>query len=120
MKDFLFFSGIAGFAFSLAILAVGNPWRRILSWVDEKLFPHRWAEDLPTSQRGGAIRVFAFCPACISFWTAMAVSAFIYSPSRVHIVGIQFIPGLLLDGFATVGIIWTVHVTLTRLGQYEL
>lgn len=119
MKDFLFYSAVGGFAFSLAVLKVGAFWKSALSWLDEVLFPSRWADDLPPGDRGGPLRIFAFCPACISFWTALAVSALVYSPSRTHL-GVPLVVGMLLDGFSTVVIIWATHVVLTRLGQYEV
>lgn len=119
MKDFLFFAAVYGMAASLAILAVGAPWRAIGTILDQKLFPHRWADDIPGDKRGGALRIFVHCPACISFWTGVLFSWFVYSPARDHF-GCSRILSLPIDGLASAGIIWCVHVVLTKLGQYEL
>lgn len=119
MRDFLFYSAIGGFCLSLAVLKAGVLWKAVMTWLDMKLFPSRWADSIVPSERGGPLRFFAHCPACISFWISMLVSAFIYGPSRVHL-GVPLVVGMLLDGFSSVGIIWFVHVVLTKLGQYEL
>jgi hypothetical protein len=119
MKDFLFFASVYGAAASLAILTVGSIWRAIGTWADQRLFPYRWTDDIPADRRGGALRTFVHCPACISFWVGVAFSLMIYSPSKAHF-GVPLFWSLVVDGLSSVGIIWCVHVILTRLGQYDL
>lgn len=119
MKDFLFFAAVYGTAASLAILAIGAPWRATGTWLDMKLFPSRWADDIPGDRRGGAVRIFVHCPACISFWTGVLFSWLVHSPAKVHLQ-IPFASSLVIDGLASAGIIWFIHVVLTRLGQYDL
>jgi hypothetical protein len=119
MKDFIFFAVIYGAAASLTILSVGSPWRLIGTFIDQKLFPARWVVGIPSNQRGGAIRIFVHCPACVSFWIGALFSWILYSPARTYFE-ISRIPALAVDGLASAGIIWFIHVVLTRLGQYEL
>lgn len=119
MRDFLFFAAVYGVAASLAILAVGAPFRMIGIGLDRMLFPHRWADDVGEDRRGGALRIFVHCPACISFWTALVLSWTLYSPSKAHF-GIGLPWSLAVDGLVSVGIIWCVHVAMTKLGQYDL
>lgn len=119
MKDFLFFAAVYGTAASLAILAVGAPFRAFGIWLDQKLFPHRWIVVISEDRRGGAIRIFVHCPACISFWTGVLFSWLVHSPARTHLA-LPLVSSLIIDGLASAGIIWCVHVVLTRLGQYDL
>ena len=119
MKDLLFFAAVYGMAASLAILAVGSPWRFLGTLLDQKLFPSRWADDIPGDRRGGAVRIFVHCAACISFWSGVLFSWFIYSPAKTYF-SIHRVPALAVDGLASAGIIWCIHVVLTKLGQYDL
>lgn len=119
MKDFLFFAAVYGMSASLGILAIGAPWRAVGVFIDRMLFPSRWTDDIPGDRRGGAVRIFVHCPACISFWTGALFSWLVHSPAKTHL-GIPFVSSLVIDGLASAGIIWCVQVILTKLGQYEL
>ena len=119
MKDFLFFAAVYGTAASIALLHVGSPVRFLFTLIDTKLFPSSWAEFIPASQRGGPIRKLVHCPACLSFWIALAASILVYSPAGHHL-GLPVIPRVIVDSLASVGIIFCVHVVLTKLGQYDL
>jgi hypothetical protein len=119
MKDFLFFAAVYGAAASLALFKVGASWRLIGTWIDQRLFPRYWAPAIPPEQRGGPVRGFVHCPVCISFWVAVLFSLEVHSPSKIHLEAV-FPWSLVIDGLASAGIIWCVHVALTRLGQYDL
>ena len=119
MKDLIFVLAVYGTAISLAILSVGAPWRVVGSAIDRLIFPSRWNADVSHDRKGGAIRIFVHCPVCISFWVAALFSWLFYSPSQAHLeIGYPWI--LVVDGLASVGIIWCVHVVMTKLGQYEV
>lgn len=115
MKDFLFYAAVYGAAASIALLHVGYPIRHLAAILDQKLFPS--LADSPA--RGGPIKVLVHCPACLSFWIALIMSTLVYSPSGAHF-GIPTIPRLLVDSISATGIIFIVHVVMTRLGQYDL
>jgi len=119
VKDFLFFAAVYGTAASIALLHVGSPVRFLFTLIDTKLFPSLWADFIPASQRGGPIRKLVHCPACLSFWIALAASILVYSPAGHHL-GLPVIPRVIVDSLASVGIIFCVHVVLTKLGQYDL
>jgi len=119
VKDFIFFAAIYGLSVSLAVLPVGKPWRATGILFDRLVFPNRWLSFLPENERGGLIRIFVHCPACVSFWAGALSSAFIYSPARLYL-HVDPIVAMAIDGLASTGIIWAIHVTLTKLGQYDL
>lgn len=135
MKDFLFFAAVYGAAASLALLGFGVWWRAAGTWLDRKLFPSWWpppveingkfeyityeAPDPMAELKGGALRIFVHCPACLSFWIAALGSWRLYSPARAHF-GCSPLVAIVIDGLGAAGIIWCVHVVLTRLGQYNL
>lgn len=119
MNDFLFFAVLYGAAASIAVLQVGAPLRWFFSSMDRGFFPGRWEPGIPEERRGGPLHVLIHCPACVSFWLALALSGLVYSPAGAHF-GVGRIIGMPLDGFASVGIIWFVQVVMTKLGQYGL
>ena len=115
MKDLLFYAAVYGAAASIALLHVGSPIRYLATVIDRRLFPSM--SDSPA--RGGPIKVLFHCPACLSFWISLAASIFVYSPAWAHF-GVPLIPRLIVDSLSSTGIIFCVHVVMTKLGQYDL
>lgn len=106
MKAFFFFAATYGAATSMALLKAGAPFRWVMDTLDRVIFRKKNEED-------GFLAVLARCPACLGFWIAFG-DAFYYKPLGPTIAD------HLMAAFAAVGLIWIVHVTLTKLGQYSL
>ncbi len=103
MKAVLFFAAVYGAAISLALLRVGGPFRWVLTSLDFLIFRNK---------EGSHLAAFAQCPACLGFWIALG-STFWYAPLGPAVLD------RVATAFAAVGLIWIVHVTLSKLGQYD-
>lgn len=104
MKTAIFFAAVYGAAISLALLRVGAPFRWVMSRLDYWIFRNKERSHL---------KMMAGCPSCLGFWLSLGAT-FWYAPLG------PFIFDRLAVAFASVGIIWIVHVTLTKLGQFDL
>lgn len=106
MKVIFFFAAVYGCAASMALLKAGAPFRWVMKTLDRVIFRNK-------SEAGGVLTVLSQCPACLGFWIALG-DAFYYKPLGPTIAD------HLMAAFAAVGLIWIIHVTLTKLGQFEL
>jgi len=110
---FLFLAGTLGASLALGVLAVGHPFRAAASLLDRFLFPRSWEG----GGQGGPLRMLAHCPACLSFWIALALSFWIV-PFRSW--SCREIVERILLGLSATAVTWVVHVVLTKLGQYNI
>lgn len=117
MKLFLFFAAVYGAAASLAVLGFGAWFRSAGVWLDRGLFKTRWVVAIPEEQRGGPIRTFVHCPACLSFWIGLAMTFWLL-PFAGWSAGDA--AERVVHALAATGVTWVVHVVLTKLGQYGL
>lgn len=65
------------------------------------------------NEEGSWLKTFSQCPACLSFWIALGAT-FWHAPLG---------PGIfdrVAVALAMVGMVWIIHVTLSKLGQYDL
>lgn len=106
MRAFFFFAAVYGAATSMALLKAGAPFRWVMKTLDRVIFRNK-------KEEGGFLTMMSQCPACLGFWIALG-DAFYYQPLGPRIAD------HLMAAFSAVGLIWIVHVTLTKLGQYEL
>lgn len=104
MKDAVFFLAVYGAALSLALLKIGAPFRWTLSRLDYWIF---------RNEEGSYLKTFSQCPACLGFWISFAAT-FWHAPLGPNIFN------RLAVSLACVGLIWIIHVTMTKLGQFEL
>lgn len=104
MKTAVFVLAVYGAAISLALLKVGAPFRWVMSRLDYKLF---------RNEEGSTLKAFSQCPACLSFWISLGAT-FWHAPLGPWILD------RLAVSIAMIGVVWIIHVTLTKLGQYEL
>ncbi len=95
LKGVFFFLATFGAANAIAVLKVGEVVRGTCK----------------VPRRFGAIPYFGrmfFCAACIGFWIALAVSAWVISPTA------EFLHpkwrSILVDAFSASGVIWLIHV----------
>ncbi len=106
LKGIFFFLSVFGAANAIAVLKVGEIIRGT----------HK------APRRLGAIPYFGrmfFCPACIGFWIALAVSAWVVSPTA------EFLEpkwrSILVDAFSASGVLWLIHVWWrTRPAPFDL
>lgn len=75
-----------------------------MSCLDFKLF---------RKEEGSTLKLFSQCPACLSFWISL-VATFWHAPLG------PWIWDRVAVSIAMVGLVWIIHVTLSKLGQYEL
>ncbi len=104
MRDFIFFAAVYGLSVSLTVLGIGAPMRWALTKLDFALF---------RNETGSYLKTLAHCPACLGFWIALGAT-FWHAPLG------RFWADRLAVALAAVGINWIAHVTLSKLGQYEL
>lgn len=110
MKTAFFFLAVYGLAAALTVLGVGALFRTVGSKIDKLVFPWKWVDP---AKQGGPIRMFVHCPACVGFWVALGATWW-HAPLGPAVAD-RIVVALVATAF-----IWMVHVTLTRLGQYEL
>jgi len=96
MKALVFFLAAYGAALALTVLDFGIPYR----WLGEKI--------------GEPAKTFVYCPACTGFWLALAGAFFWYSPAGEGPLD------AIASALAASGLIWIVHVVLSKLGQNDL
>ena len=90
----LFLSVVYGCAISIAELKVGKPLRSFLS-------------ETPI------LKDLVRCPPCLSFWIALGVSYFVYSPlSALPLAQWQ---SMFLEAFAALAFSDTLHVIITKI-----
>ena len=105
MIDLTFFLAVYGAALALTVLQAGEPYR----WAGERV--DRWVlRRKNNAENPGPFTTLTNCPACTSFWVGLPSAYFWHSPSGFFVA----------DAFACVGIVWMIHVTLTKLGQKEM
>lgn len=104
MKTAVFFFAVYGIAISLALLKVGAPFRWVMSRLDLRIF---------RNEEGSYLKTLSQCPACLGFWIALGAT-FWHAPLG------PFIVDRLAVACAMTGLIWIVHVTMTKLGQFDL
>jgi hypothetical protein len=109
---------VFGAAYSLTVLGIGALYRSIGTELDQLLFKNQWREAIAPDRRGGLIHKFVHCPACNSFWLSLGAT-FWYCPVNRWVLGPCIVDRLAVS-FASVGIVWIIHVILTKLGQYEI
>jgi len=103
MNLFLFLAASYGAALALTVLYVGEPYR----WLGSKL--------------GQPGKILTACPACTSFWFAIVLSCIWWSPAGAEsLKGAEGILAHAIDGFASCGVTWMVHVSMVKLGQNNL
>jgi len=91
----VFMFAVYGLANAVAVHKVGLPLRTAVSRI-----PY--------------VSTLVKCPACVSFWIGMAVSAWVLSPAA-QVCGPGWRP-VVLDGLAASGVIWLLHVAAERTG----
>jgi hypothetical protein len=106
MREFFFFAAVYGAAASMALLKAGVPFRWVMQTLDRVIFRNK-------TEDGGVLTMMSKCPACLAFWIALG-DAFYYKPLG------PTVGDHLMAAFAAVGLVWIVHVTLSKLGQYDL
>ena len=104
MKDFLFFAAVYGVAASLALLGIGAPFRWAMARLDYSIF---------RNENGSYLKTLAHCPACLGFWVALGATWWHAPLGRFWLDRIAV-------ALSATAMIWIVHVTLTKLGQYDL
>jgi hypothetical protein len=111
MKTAFFLMSVYGLSVALTVLGVGSFFRSAGTKIDKLLFPWHWVD--PQKPMGGAVHMFAHCPACVGFWIALGATWWHapLGPAPLDRVAVAL---------AATGVIWIVHVTLTKLGQYGL
>jgi len=111
VKIAVFALAVYGAAISVALLKVGAPVRWVLSRLDYMIF---------RNEQGSWLKTLSECPACLSFWISFLLS---YWLMPIGTAGPTLLEALLTRGIwsvAMVGFTWIVHVTMSKLGQYEL
>lgn len=98
---------IYGFATAVAVLHAGKVLVRApLEWLAKKIWLLK------------PLSALVCCPACMAFWTGLALSAGEFSPMR-GLLGERYPEALSLgcDGFAALGSTWLLHVAAEKLGH---
>lgn len=74
-------------------------------------------------QPKGALGILVNCIACTSFWVAIALSIFWWSPAAAVSAPQEGYEVWLthgVDGIMSCGVSWVAHVVLVKFGQNEL
>lgn len=111
MKTAVFVLAVYGTAISLALLKVGGPFRWVMSRLDYALF---------RNEEGSWLKTLSQCPACLSFWISLILSYWLMPVGTAGATLLEAIVTRVIWSLAMVGFVWIVHVTLSRLGQYDL
>ncbi len=117
MNYFIYFAAAYGFSLTLTLLHWGA-WYRGLGMILDRLFcPSKWKDEIPEAERGGPIKVLVHCPACTGFWVSLAMTQWLLP--NIGWLNLHDFETRWMHSVSSVGIIWIVHVVLTKLGQYE-
>lgn len=117
MNLFIYFAAAYGFSVTLTLLHWGAGYRGLGMILDRLLFPSKWKEEIPADQRGGSLKTLVHCPACTGFWVALGMTAWLMPD--LPWLSFRNFETRWMHSVAASGIIWIVHVVLTRLGQYD-
>lgn len=86
---------VYGLSNAIAVLKFGQPIRKVCKPVP-------------------VIGALLCCPACIAFWIGMGISVLFFSPAA-PLVDVWW-KAMFIDGLASSGVVWLLHVTAERLG----